>query len=237
MKLFKLLTIAGASMAVSIGSAFAMPTLSVEDPGDVSSAGALDTTKVPDTNFQLDLSSVGIIDPNGLVIDIFGTGPATYADTGLSVDGPATVTFTYLGSEAVNDNELFQMIVGNTKVFQNFGGPSKSEVGDTESFAFGAGGFIPFSIVTDGAITTAGQVINGDSGSDLVLGDELSIAFHILSATEVIVFLGDGLGDTDFDDLVFLVSVSEIPVPGAALLFGSALLGGTFLRRRKQIKA
>ena len=172
------------------------------------------------------------------------------------MDGEAFITFTFLGSEASFGNTSRVNIMGggifNDVLFDNQGNEPLSgvELGET----FGPG-FIPFSIVSDQgqADPTMNQIVghNALGGSSILFavqgtfppgpvpgsGIALTLAFYLIDATSAYVFFGDNTGDSDLDDLVFRVdvrAVDEIPIPGAALLFGSALLGGGFLRRKKR---
>ena len=45
---------------------------------------------------------------------------------------------------------------------------------------------------------------------------------------------GDGLGDSDLDDIVFRVDVSQVPVPAAGFLLVGGLGAMAALRRRKK---
>lgn len=51
-----------------------------------------------------------------------------------------------------------------------------------------------------------------------------------LAAGTIIVGFGDGLGDSDYDDII--VALNPVPVPAAAFLFAPALMGFMGLRRK-----
>ena len=50
----------------------------------------------------------------------------------------------------------------------------------------------------------------------------------------VLVFLGDGFGDSDFDDMVVGVGVFAVPVPPAAILLLTGLFGLGALKRMRR---
>ena len=222
MNFLKTLVVAGASAAVAFGSASAV-TLSI--------TGGVDTV-VP-LNFDPDEGVPGDVTPGVTMVKAF-TGPATFTDSGLSTDMASIIKFTYLGSEASFTNELFEFFIGGIKVFDNQGDLAFSGV----EVPIGPG-FIPFAIVSDQGLGGAGDEGVGHNvfGNDDIVfipGIALTLAFLKVTDTSAIVFFGDSTGDSDLDDLVFRIDVREVPIPGAALLFGTALLGGGFLRRRKK---
>ena len=241
MNLLKILVAAGASAAVAFGSASAV-TLSIVGGAD---------TLVP-LNFDPDEGVPAPVAPGVTMVKSF-TGPASQPDVGLFVDGEAFITFTYLGSEASFGNTSRVNIMGggifNDVLFDNQGNEPLSGVELGPSFG---PGFIPFSIVSDQgqADPALNQIVghNALGGSSILFavqgvfppgpvpgtGIALTLAFLKVTDTSAIVFFGDNTGDTDLDDLVFRIDVREVPIPGAALLFGTALLGGGFLRRRKR---
>lgn len=156
----------------------------------------------------------GNFDPTGFPGGLVSIGdPITVysnLDTGglELADSAATLQVEYLGSEAGFDNSF------------SFGGASfsntSSSVGDTETVLAGVG-ILPFSFATEGPLSAF-------NGGPIDLG--LSIAFADLGdGTFLALFNDGGGGDTDFDDLVVRVSVSQVPLPPAVWLLISAILG------------
>lgn len=153
------------------------------------------------------------------------TGAEKTAARGLSLSGPALVTFTYLGEEAGFSNS-FAIVSGGETLFANNGvtpfGASVTRVFD--------GGFLDFSYVTGGA--GGGSVANNGG---VVGASGLNIAYSALfnGGTSVLTFFGDFTGDSDNDDLAVRIDVAPIPLPAAAwMLLGG--LGGLALVRRKR---
>jgi hypothetical protein len=137
----------------------------------------------------------------------------TNADSGSGLTlggGPATLKFEYLGKEA-----------GFTNTF-GLGGPAifstaTSLVGDTQTALFGTGlvGFL-FNTIDNGN--------SAQNGGAMSAG--VSIAFAALNDGSFLALFNDGGGhDQDFDDMVVRVSVSAVPLPAAAWLLLSAVLG------------
>lgn len=159
---------------------------------------------------------------------------------GLKLTGPAIVRFTYLGTEAGNTNFLDfsnSLFLDNSFIFKN-----KNAANATVEFQFGgvgglpipASGLLPFGFVTNGAHTNnAGAVADnaGDVGTGMKLGFSTQIFDNAVGGDSIIVFLGDGLGDSDFDDMVIGVGVFAVPVPPAAILLLTGLFGLGALKR------
>jgi hypothetical protein len=125
---------------------------------------------------------------------------------GLSLDVASALKFEFLGSEA-----------GFTDTF-TFDGAVFSNVTSVGSSAtVGAlAGVIPFIFTTLGKSATNGGPI--DAG--------VSIAFADLGDGSFLALFNDGGGqDFDYDDLAVRVSVSAVPLPAAAWLLISAILG------------
>lgn len=163
---------------------------------------------------------------------------------GLQLTGPAIVRFTYLGTEAGNTNffDFSDSLVLNdgSFIFKN-----KNATNATVEFQFGgtgglpipASGLLPFGFVTNGLHTSnAGAVADnaGDLGSGMKLGFSTQIFDNAVGGDSILVFLGDGFGDSDFDDMVVGVGVFAVPVPPAAILLLTGLFGLGALKRLRR---
>jgi hypothetical protein len=152
-----------------------------------------------------------------LVMNFVGLGG------GLKLDGPAKITFTFIGKEAGFSNTAVELIGGGVLL--------DSIAGATISFTQMAGGFVDFMFVTNGL---GGQSIrNGGVSSH----PDLDMAFSSISnyGQSVYALFGDGGGgnDNDLDDMLVKIDVAAVPVPAAGLLLMGALGGLAALRRRK----
>ena len=162
---------------------------------------------------------------------------------GLRLTAPAIVRFTYLGTEAGNTNFFDfsnSLFLDNDFIFRN-----KNAANATVEFQFGgpggiplpADGLIPFGFVTNGLHTNnAGAVADnaGDVGQGMKLGFSTQVFDNAVGGDSVLVFLGDGFGDSDFDDMVVGVGVFAVPVPPAAILLLTGLFGLGALKRMRR---
>lgn len=141
-------------------------------------------------------------------------GPADVG-SGLSLSGPATLTFEYLGFNAGFSNSFGS---GGSTLFTT----AASAVGNTAQINAGTG-LVPFFFHTSGGGTPA-TANNGGS-----ITSPLSIAFADLHDGSFLALFNDGGGnptdDKDFNDMIVRVSVSPVPLPAAAWLLISAVLG------------
>lgn len=149
----------------------------------------------------------GLVTPGVTSITIFSG-----ADTGglELVGGNATLNVEYLGSEAgfTNDFDFAPVSFSN----------ASTPVGTTASVDAGVG-ILPFSFTTNGN----GGAVAFNGGP---FGAGVSIAFAALDDGSFLALFNDGGGgDFDFDDLAVRVSVSQVPLPAAAWLLISAILG------------
>lgn len=133
------------------------------------------------------------------------------ASGGLSLVGPGTLTFEFLGSDATFTNTLR---VAGGEIFSNIG----TLAGATSSIAL-PDGLVDFLFTTTG--NGGGSAQNGVS-----ITSPLAFAFASITDTSLIMLFDDGAaGDTDLDDFAVRVSVSQVPLPAAVWLMLSALLG------------
>jgi len=149
----------------------------------------------------------------GTPIQEFGAGDVG----GLSLAGPATLKFEFLGKDAGFTNTF--SVTGTGTLFST----ASAAVGDAANVAFGSSGLIPFFFSTSGGGTPA----TANNGGPIT--SPLSIAFADLGGDTFLALFNDGGGrptdDKDFNDMIVRVSVSAVPLPAAAWLLISAVLG------------
>jgi hypothetical protein len=177
--------------------------------------------------FDLDtaayLALTGGAGGKGSPIEILYSGSKS-ATNGLYVDGPAKVTYTYLGKEAGFTNNL-KFAAGDTTLFTT----GVSDVGDTSGPFDILAGLLPFKLTSN---SDADFVFNNAGATT-----NMNIAYLLLSATSALVFLDDyGAGpDSDFDDIGIRIDIAAVPLPaGLSLLAaGLGLLGWVGARKRR----
>jgi hypothetical protein len=140
--------------------------------------------------------------------------------------GPTKLSFEYLGSAAAYTNAFNAL--GGTTIFGN----TVTPVG-TKTSATVPNGLVDFFFTTDGGGDFPGSARNGGP-----ISQTLSIAFAGITDKSVIVLFDDG-AHIDYHDLAVRVGVSQVPLPAAAWLLFSAVLGlVSFARiRRKEAPA
>lgn len=216
-------------------------------PYDPSPAGAVNTF----------LAENGNADPfNKQIVYFDASNKQTAQINGLALTGgPAIVRFTFLGTEAGNNN-FFNLSdklvltngVNPDAIFHNHSTPVGASIdllfGGPNGIPLGPGGLLPFGFVTDGKYTNNAGAIADNAGAttedsdpltdppdDMKLGFSLQRFTNSLGGDSILVFLGDGLGDSDFDDMVVGVGVFAVPVPPAAILLLTGLFGLGALKR------
>lgn len=180
------------------------------------------TTSAPLANYDL------LPDYDGTRIE-FITGDVKSASNGLSVNGPALITYTYLGSEAGNVN--YSASVGGVALFD------ESTPVNTASTAIpqASGGLLDFSFGTSAPAGSVGQIFN--AGKAVPNSSSYAIGYFELSATSYVLFFDDiASGDRDFDDFVMRVDVAAVPLPAALplLLGGVGVLAAVGARRKRR---
>jgi hypothetical protein len=162
-------------------------------------------------------------------------------NSGLRVRNATSVTFEYLGSEAGYLNQFqFKETDRYKHVFINddWRRKSESDVGDEKTF-----NLVNIDTLLQFRFWTSGEFSYDDKKkrdmdddayirNGYVRGD-YSIAFSEIVDNTVIAFLGDGFGDSDFDDMAVRISVEAVPLPAALPLFLTALGGFGIMRYRK----
>jgi len=164
------------------------------------------------------------------------SAPNTTSSNSLQLSGaPASLRFTYLGSEAGSVNKTFSSESGSLLLFD-----TNSLVGTSVTVATGSDGAVPFYFENASGqhciLFCSDEQASNDDGIDGWLFGGLSLAFFQENASSVIALFGDGAGDSDLDDMAIRISV--VPLPPSMVLFGAALIGlGVISRRKKQQKA
>ena len=144
----------------------------------------------------------------------------------LSTTQNTTIKFTFLGKEAGNTNSLLLngvVAAGSTT--------NTATVGD--SFLLNANtGVVNFGFTGNGGLT-ASNTNNPEVNIAFIENVDLVVDAAGNPFDFLVGFNDGGSDDADFDDTVFGVSeVSAVPVPAAAWLFGSALIGFAGFRRK-----
>jgi hypothetical protein len=158
-------------------------------------------------------------------------GAAKNATNGLSVSGKVFITFTYMLKEAGYTNVLLDTgDGGSVTVFQT--GSNTIGQSYTSSFVMGPG-LLNFRL----------QTISGGSGfldnDGTATSNALGIAYSALfnNGRSIIVGFDDaGAGpDRDYDDLVFRIDITPVPLPAAGLLLLAGLGGLGLMSRRRAV--
>ncbi len=206
-------TIRNAALATVIATGASAATMSLE--GTATGTHVLQAPGTFPDGYDLLAPAIGT------VLSYFSNADKN-ASNGLSVSGPARVTYTYVGSEAGYQN--YALYVLGT-LFQNFD-PGSTSPGDSVTVSAG-GGLLDFAF---GTVAPATLISNngGASGSGI-----FAIAYAQISATTWYAFFDDSAQHSDFDDLVIRIDVAPIPLPAGGLLLIGALGGLAALRRRK----
>jgi len=166
--------------------------------------GGLDTTIADNIDSGFDSVGTGLLATNSVWYFDSSNSP----DFGLFLSDAAKVTFQFLGREA---SFLNTFNVG-ANIFTN-GTTSPG----TEFSVDLAAGAIPFTFTSLGTGKTA--VNNGSIESPL------AFAIAVLDSKSAILLFDDGGAGIDLDDLAVKVTVSQVPLPAAAWLLISAILG------------
>ena len=165
-----------------------------------------------------------------------GDSITTFSEAGEGVwlNGPANLTYTYIGKEAGSTNGFGTVSDGVFFQTAAYGGNLGTTSGSTFETTAGSAGFLDFGFVGYGTCCVApGAIVNGLGNFGPNGG--LSLAVAAISNSSMYLMLGDGYGDVDFDDMVVRVDVSAVPLPATVWLFGTALLGFIGISRRTTV--
>jgi hypothetical protein len=154
------------------------------------------------------------------VVEGIGSGSGVWEETvlgsGLGVDSPGKITYTFVGKEAAYNNK-FNFALGSSSLTNLAGGSGTALVGP---------GLLPFEFLSN---SIGAALKNGD-----LPFDHASIAFFVINPTKALILFNDNARvDSDFDDMKIVMTVAPVPIPPALPLFASALAALGYIARRK----
>lgn len=204
--------------AGAIAAAFAASGVAQADPVNLLINGSFEYPTVPNGTWVQDGSLSGNAsfgweyDP-GQVVEIRNNA------VGTAQDG-----YNYVELDSTNNMSIWQTIattVGQAYEISFWYSPRIDQPASTN----GINVYWGVTLLSDPTITGDGGSIN-----DWVKYTYTAVATGITSTLK---FSAEGASDS-FGGNIDNVAISTVPLPGAALMFGSALLGAGVLRRRKQ---
>ena len=222
----------GLSLAPAAPSAAA--TLSVVGGTSMTLPAGCDRVSYNPVNFcapdaatatYIGLDPDGVMRPGDTVTRISAAAKNANPSYGLHLDGPARVSFTFLGKEASWTNVLAVTSAGWDPIFN-----TGADAVGTASGQFILGSGLAFTLKTLGLAPSF--AIDGGAVGDVGLA--FSAIFN--NGRSVIVgYDNSGAGpDFDYDDLVARIDVAPIPLPAAVWLLAAGLGGLGFVARRRR---
>lgn len=155
----------------------------------------------------------------------FLSGDVKNSTNGLSVSGPAKVTYTYVGSEA--DNVNYSASIADAWLITEATSSGSSVVTNVLS-----GGLLNFLFGTIAPTSALGQILNHDGA--IPNSANFAIGYYQSGSSWYAMFDDLANVDRDFDDFVLKIDVAPIPLPAAGfLLLGGLGALGAMSRRRK----
>ncbi|MEM1129817.1 MAG: VPLPA-CTERM sorting domain-containing protein [Pseudomonadota bacterium] len=150
---------------------------------------------------------------------------------GVAADDLVSMRFTFLGKEAAATNYLYVTDRDDTQ-------KSLDNLGAKGSFveAVSKTGYLGFSFETiHNRRVGSGHIANGGLSS----AQSMKLAFSDIfnDGKSVLIFLGDGRGDSDFDDMVLRLDVEHIPhapLPAAGILMVAGIGALAAMRRLRR---
>ncbi|MEC7256747.1 MAG: VPLPA-CTERM sorting domain-containing protein [Pseudomonadota bacterium] len=153
------------------------------------------------------------------------------AGTGLYVSSSnlVRVTLTYVGYEAANTNTASTLAAGSAAF-----STATSVKGDTITFSQAGGAGTLVDLIFSALANKGGTPCSFANGASFGTTCQVGFSNIFAGGHSTYAMFGDGLGDSDLDDIVFRVDVSEVPVPAAGFLLVGGLGAMAALRRRKK---
>lgn len=239
----KLVIAAAATATLATAQAFAATYNVSSNITDVGLVLPLESTgylpKVPGHEISLEFSGTLDIDVTGSSYVINGGNLFLNGEMSLVAAG-AEVTLNFVNATGTASNDGFYINSGTLEITASTGPFPSLDLSTTNVDMTNNGTFLPPGAASPFPITglpLGSGAINGDGSIDIALlglpGAPLADANSVLSGVAGIQVFG-------FDTLLFLqggltlTPVSEVPVPGAAWMLGSALVGLAGVARKRK---